>query len=82
MSWISSTVAARPIFWHWSSTDSAMRWICTGVMRSASSTESLALVTATMIFVMSKISSEPFRLMIFISLSSSALGANIYLLYV
>ena len=43
-----------------------MRRICTGVMRSASSTSSLALVMATMILVMSKATSEPLRLMIFI----------------
>ena len=50
ISWISSTVGARFIFWHCSSTDSAMRPICTGVMRSASVTELLALVMARSIF--------------------------------
>ena len=70
MSWISSTVGARFIFWHCSSTDSAMRWICMGVIRSASATDSLALVMAMMILVMSKPTSAPFLLMIFMENSS------------
>ena len=51
------------------STLSAMRRICIGVRRSASSTTLLALVTAEMIFMISKTASEPFRLMIFMLVS-------------
>ncbi len=55
----------RFIFRQLSSTNSAMRWICIGVMRAFSSTESLALVMAAMILARSKITSVPFRLMTF-----------------
>ena len=41
-----------------------------GVIRMDSSTLSFAFVMAAMIFVMSKVTSEPFRLITFICLSS------------
>ena len=49
----SSTDSARFIDWHDSSTLSAMRRICIGVSRSASSTTLFARVTAEMIFIIS-----------------------------
>ena len=64
-SWISSTEGERFIFWQLSSTDSAIRWICTGVIRASSSMVLLALVMAAMIFVISKMTSVPFRFMTF-----------------
>ena len=67
-SWISSTEGARFIFRHASSTDSAIRRICTGVIRTLSSMVSLALVMAAMILVISKTASEPLRLTTFIRL--------------
>jgi len=61
----SSTEGERFIFWQARSTDSAIRRICMGVMRSLSSTTSFALVMAAMILVISKSTSEPFLLMTF-----------------
>ena len=60
---ISSTEGERFIFRQENSTLSAIRWICMGVIRMDSSTLSLALVMAAMILVISKVTSEPFRLM-------------------
>ena len=47
-----------------------IRRICSGVIRTASSAASLALVTAMTIFSMSKTASAPLRLIIFIGFSS------------
>ena len=55
----------RFIFRQENSTLSAIRWICMGVIRMDSSTLSLAFVMAAMILVMSKPTSAPFLLMIF-----------------
>ena len=71
-SWISSTEGARSSFWQLSSTDSAIRRICTGVMRLDSGMLSLALVTAAMILVMSKLTSVLFRLITFMDAFSSS----------
>ena len=64
-SWISSTEGERFIFRQLSSTNSAMRLTCIGVMRAPSSTLSLAFVMAAMILVISKTTSVPLRLMTF-----------------
>ena len=66
MSWISSTLTARFSAWHCSVTSLAMDRICSWVRLLLRLTESLALVTAVMILVISNGTSEPLRLMIFI----------------